>query len=383
MKIQEGKFVKESLSDLQNYAVADFLVNTENLTSIKDGGVLDCIFSMTAGIESEIQDLTEYLVRQSNPEYVEGIWQDILYERLGVKRIPPAKASFVIALSGAPNTAIDKDTILIRDEFFNIEYKNNYDFCFDNDGNARVTFCSVDYGEFSITENSELKIVRAPSGVVSLDNLAISDVVSGRNKESDDDYRTRFRNSKALNAKATQKANLANLSKYVDNSSFLNILDKNTDLSMPVGEVEIVAKHNTTDRIFAEAIFDTFGAGVKYTGDVSVTLNDLNNQNVTVKFHEAQDVPICIKATLLIDNSVQEVSVFQNIKTEILAYAKKQGFGLESTIYATEFIVPILGVEGVNAVTEIKVKRVSDVNYFDILTLTYDEIPDFAETNIY
>ena len=102
-----------------------------------------------------------------------------------------------------------------------------------------------------------------------------------------------------------------------------------------------------------------------------------------MKFHNAQTIPICIKATLLIDNSFQETEVFQNIKSEISEYVKKKGFGLESTIYSTEFIVPILNTKGVVAVTEIEIKREPDFNYTDKITLAYDEVPVFTTQNIH
>ena len=383
MKIQEGKLLKESLSELRDYAVRSFLENSENITSVRPEGILDCIFNVTAETESEIQDLADFLAKQANPEYATGIWQDILYERLGVKRLSSAKASFLIELSGSPNVTVDKNAILIRDEILGTEYENRSDFSFDSVGKANVVFSSINYAKINICENSTFKIVRAPVEVLSLDNTTITDIFAGRDRESDEDYRIRFRNSKALNSKATRRANFANLNKYIDNAASLRILDKNNDLSIPAGKVKITVKHNTTDSVFAQAVFDTFGAGITFIGDTSVIVKDLSNQDVTVKFHNAQTIPICIKATLLIDNSFQETEVFQNIKSEISEYVKKKGFGLESTIYSTEFIVPILNTKGVVAVTEIEIKREPDFNYTDKITLAYDEVPVFTTQNIH
>ena len=52
------------------------------------------------------------------------------------------------------------------------------------------------------------------------------------------------------------------------------------------------------------------------------------------------------------------------------------------SIFATEFIVPLLNTEGMSAVTAIEIKKTGDADYTDILTLTKYQVPTFDVSNI-
>ena len=51
-------------------------------------------------------------------------------------------------------------------------------------------------------------------------------------------------------------------------------------------------------------------------------------------------------------------------------------------IFATEFVVPVLAVDGVDAVTSVQVKKSTDADYSDSITLTRFEIPSFSQDDI-
>ena len=205
----------------------------------------------------------------------------------------------------------------------------------------------------------------------------------GRERESDNEFRIRFRNSKALNAKATRNACLANLSKYVDNIAFLNIIDKNIDDTFDPGTIKIIVHHNTTDNIFASAILDTVAVGIQYLGDTSVTLTDTSGKNIVVKFQNADEIELSITAGVKVRKGYYANTVFNKAKENILKYIEERVFGLESIVYATEFIIPILETDGVEAVQSIKVKRTGiDVDYQDNVALTREQVPIFATERI-
>ena len=146
--------------------------------------------------------------------------------------------------------------------------------------------------------------------------------------------------------------------------------------------VKIVAKPNTTDEVFAQAILDTFGAGIIFQGNTSIILKDSLNNDVTVKYQKADVIPVYLKIKILSKSGFSEESLFDGIKSAVTNYFQKRDFGLGATIYATEFIIPTLGVEGVEAVSEISVKRESGGNYTDIVNLAYDEVPQINESQI-
>jgi len=382
MKIQKGIIETENQNQIIEALYQDFSALYDGNIAVKNNGILNNIFQIASKKEEELQNIIAYLAEQVNPESSENIWQDKVYERIGVSRIVCQKAILQADLTGEANSSADKNSIRIRPENSDINFTNTSEVIFNSEGKATANFCADKCEEFKFEENLNFKIINAPSNVIKVLDNTIIPISLGRNNESDDEFRTRFRYSKALNAKATHKANIANLNKYVDNEAFLKILDKNSSITMDPYTVEIIAKHNTTDNIFAQAIFDTFGSGILFQGDISVVVKDILNQNVTIKFTKATEIPININIRVKISEGFTPENVITKIKNSIFEYTKKRIFGLQSIIYATEFIVPTYFTEGVENVISATVKRDTDGEYTDILNMELYEVPEFTLSGI-
>ena len=200
-------------------SVDDFLENFEILLKEKYGndfkiapeGVIDNIATSTGIIEDAIQRQIVMLTKQYDPETAEEEWQDALYERIGVTRLEALKSTFVLKVQGAANLVCSAGSMTIRSQTDNNEFENISEFTTDSDGIALVDFQCVIDGAIEVKSTDEFLIVTAPDGITSVvqaDDLQFS---IGRERESDNEFRIRFRNSKALNAKATRNACLANL----------------------------------------------------------------------------------------------------------------------------------------------------------------------------
>lgn len=382
MQINEQGITLDTIQDviaadetqLQGTYGADFYIKSE--------GVIDNIFASAAFMEMDIQDQLAFLAKQFDPETAEGIWQDALYERIGVTRFAPEATTFelrVIGTSGFSGVAGD---ITIRSDLTQEEFTNKDAYTLTANG-ATLTFECVVAGVTTVIPNETFKIVTAPMQVTNLSTSAIANIDIGRERETDDEFRARFRNSKALDSKATRNANYANLLKYVDNEVFLNIYDKKNDLTMDAGTIEIVAKPNTTDAVFAEAIFNTVADGIDFIGDTDVTLQDDSGEDVTISYHKAADVAIDFTITGQIKTGYVQDTVFNNAKQAIINYVNNTHiFGLGSKLFATEFIVPVLNTEGMAAVTAIQIKKHSAGSYANTIQLTKYEVPTFNAANI-
>ena len=263
MKIDETGIsitdLEQSLKNFENHLKNKFGSDF----SIKPEGVIDNIATTSGLLKNDIQEQIAIIATQFDPESVEGIWQDALYERIGVTRLEAQKSTFVLKVQGAANLVCNARSMTIRSKSDNNEFENISEFTTDENGVALADFQCVIDGPIEVKPTDEFLIVTAPDGITSVvqaDDLQFS---IGRERESDNEFRIRFRNSKALNAKATRNACLANLSKYVDNIAFLNIIDKNVDETFAPGTIKIIAHHNTTDNIFASAILDTVAIGIQ------------------------------------------------------------------------------------------------------------------------
>ena len=355
---------------LQQKFGADFFIKPE--------GVIDNIVTSAGIMEMSLQEQIAFLAKQFDPETAESYWQDALYERIGVKRLPSQVTTFTKKITGTGGYLGEVNSIVIRSLLSGYEFSNTKDYEIGADGYADVEFGCVVSGAIGVNAGESFIIVTAPYEVANISDDEASKIAIGRERETDSEFRIRFRRSKAQNAKATCNANIANLLQYVDNQAFLKVLDKKIDSKMEAGTVKIIAKHNTTDEVFANAIFDTVALGPVLIGDTTVTVKNKSGQNVEICWKNADEIPMDISGTIKVRTGYYANTVMPNVKQNILNYIQKRVYGLESIIYATEFIIPLLEVDGVEAVTGVQVKKNSDTNFSDSVSLTEVELPVFA-----
>ena len=343
---------------------------------IKPEGIIDNIALSCGVLNILIQEQIARLAAEFDPESAKGTWQDALYERIGVSRLEAQKTTFVCKVQGAANLKCAAGSMTIRSKSDKNEFDNISEFVTGEDGTALVDFQCVLDGAIEVKSSDEFDIVIAPDGITAVSPADDIQFAIGRERESDDEFRIRFRNAKATNAKATRNAVFANLSKYVDNVAFLKLLDVNTDKDIPAGAIKIIAHHNTTDNIFAQAILDNICYGPEPLGNTEVTVYDSEDIPVIMRFQKASEIPINITAEIKIRSGYYTNTVFNKVKENILKYIDERVFGLGSIIYATEFIIPILETDGVEAVQSIKVKRNGiDEEYMDNVSLTNEQVP--------
>ena len=349
---------------------------------IKPEGIIDNIAESTAFQEMSLQDQIAFLAKQFDPETAEGVWQDKLYERINVYRLPATSTVFTKGILGTAGYQGTAGSITIRNEATGDEFTNSKGYTIEDTGTVNVDFQCIITGVITVNAGDTFQIVEAPNEVTGISTDDATDIAAGRERESDDNFRIRFRTAKAINAKATRNANEANLSSYVDNIAFLKIIDKKTDNEYEAGTLKVIAKHNTTDQNFAVAIFNTVADGIDLLGDDSAVVTDTAGQPVTINWQNAADVAIDIQGTITVRDGYYPNTVITNAKQNILNYIQERVFGLQSIIYATEFIIPIYQTEGIDAVIGVQIKKHSESTFVDNITLELDEVPQFTLGNI-
>ena len=173
------QFLKDFENQLKRKFGSDF--------SIKPEGVIDNIATTSGLLKNDIQEQIAVLASQFDPESVEGIWQDALYERIGVTRLEAQKSTFVLKVQGAANLVCSAGSMTIRSQTDNNEFENISEFTTDSDGVALVDFQCVIDGAIEVKSTDEFLIVTAPDGITSVvqaDDLQFS---IGRERESDND----------------------------------------------------------------------------------------------------------------------------------------------------------------------------------------------------
>ena len=349
---------------------------------IKNNGIIDSFVKVISDMELDFQDNIEEIIKNFNPETASGVFQDALYERIGVKRLEPKKTIFSTVVISDADTFIKAGEIRIQGDSKTKEFVNMADFVTNSNGQTLVDFIAVNYGDICVSNSDEFKLISAPVSVTGVDNNEIQNIKIGTNRETDEAFRTRFRKSKAINSNATGYADIANLNKYVDNENLLIIIDKKSDITYSPMEVKVIAKHNTTDSIFAQAVFDTLGSGIKMLGNTQINLTDLTGKNVSVKFQKASDINIKIYINLELASGVNFSEINGLIEDNILSYISKKSFGLGSVIYANEFVIPVLETDGIIAINSIKIEKENEGVLLDVIELEIDEVPFFSRSGI-
>ena len=323
---------------------------------IEAKSVIANIFTTVAFQEMNLQEQIAYLIKQFDPEQAEGDFQDALYERLLVYREKGSKTVAERTILGTAGLSVDAGSMTIRNKATLDEFVNKDTVIIGQDGKVIADFECVLFGPIELPENAEIEVLSMPIGVSGIETGENPKVDLGRNRETDEEYLVKYRKEKSKNAKATRNANYSNLGKYVDDPSYLNIIDKKNDNTMNAGEVKIVANHNTTDTIFANAIFNTIADGIDTIGTTSVTVKDDANEDVEIYWINASFTQISINADLKIKTGFLFSSVVNAVKAAILEYIQNNKiYGLGETVYANEFIIPAYKVDGVENITNLQV----------------------------
>ena len=336
---------------------------------IQAKSVISNIFTTAAFQEMSLQEQLAFLIKQFDPEQAEDEFQDALYERLLVYRIKAEKTVVERTIVGAADLSVAAGEVSFRNKVTLDEFVNKDTVTIGNDGKVIADFECVLFGAIDLPENAEIEVVSMPLGVTGIETGENPKIDLGRARETNEEYRVRFRKEKSKNAKATRNANYSNLGAYVDDPSYLNIVDKKTDNTMDAGEVKIIANHNTTDTIFANAIFNTIADGIDTIGTTSVTVKDDANEDVQINWINASFTQIAIEGDLKVKSGFFYQSVANAVKSSILEYVQKRIYGLGQTVYANEFIIPAYEVEGVENLTNLQVGIYGSSNMNDSQTV--------------
>lgn len=322
---------------------------------IQAKSVISNIFTTVAFQEMSLQEQIAFLIKQFDPEQAEDEFQDALYERLLVYRIKAEKTVVERTIIGAAGLSVAAGQVSFRNKATLDEFVNKDTVIIGENGSIVADFECVLFGAIDLPENAEIEILSMPIGVTGIETGEEPKIDMGRARETNEEYRVRFRKEKSRNAKATRNANYTNLGQYVDDMSYLNIVDKKTDNTMNAGEVKIIVNHNTTDTIFANAIFNTVADGIDTIGTTSVTVKDDANEDVEINWINASFTQIAIEGDLKVKSGFFYQSVANAVKNSILEYVQKRIYGLGQTVYANEFIIPAYEVEGVENLTNLQV----------------------------
>lgn len=356
MKIDAQGYTLDKLEDILSAVENSLRGKYGDDFYIEPKSVISNIFTSVAFQEMNLQEQIAFLIKQFDPEQAEDEFQDALYERLLVYRIKAEKTVVERTIVGIAGLSVAAGSITIRNKATLDEFINKDTVLIGEDGRVIADFECVLFGPIDLPENADIEVLSMPIGITGVETNENPKIDLGRNRETDEEFRVRFRKEKSKNAKATRNANYSNLGKYVDDISYLSIIDKKNENTLNPGEIKIIANHNTTDTIFANAIFETVADGIDTVGTSTFTVKDSSNQDVIINWINASFTQIAVSADLKIKQGFLFATVANNVKAAIIDYIENNRiYGLGQTVYANEFIIPTYKVDGVENITNLKV----------------------------
>jgi hypothetical protein len=135
--------------------------------------------------------------------------------------------------------------------------------------------------------------------------------------------------------------------------------------------MQIVLKSAESDTTIANAIFSNLTDGVGLYGDIDVTVKDLSDEDVTISFSRATDVPIYFNVELVLKDGFTLAQVINDVKKAII---NNFNYPMGERIIANDFYQYINAIEGIDYVTTLEIKTgESGATYEQTILLDFDE----------
>ena len=380
MKITQNGLELTLLQEIINGKFDNFSKNMGEEFNIEAESLVANLLIAIALMQRALEKDIAFLMKQFDPETAEGIYQDALYERVGLKRIQETPTTFTLTVRGTAGTNVPAGSLFVEDIGNKNLFYNSDDFEFDENGVATGIFQSFLVNCVLVT--SGFNIYEAPDNVTDIILGSCENIILGNPRETDSEFRDRFHKIRDSFGKCSHDAILRNLSKLTDGYDFIRLDDVNTNPEIPAGTVLITAKSAVSDEDFCKAIFNNTLAGINFSGNTTVTVPVSNGQSWQISYQKAEPVSIDIGITLKLKSGYYQNSVFKNVKENLIAYTASHTYGLGKTVYSAEFIKPVLDAEGVEGIILIGVKRHSSVQYSDYAEIMQDEYAVFDETGM-
>ncbi len=362
--------IDKNIEYLNNILGDDFTIRAE--------GVIDNIIVSISLMQYLIISEFSYLIKQFDPMTAEGIYLDALYQRVGLFRKKEAPTKFSLKIKSFSAGVVPAGSIVISDIKEEFLFVNSFDIDFNDGLIQNAIFESVINEDLSISSSDDLVIIEMPDGFSLTIDGEPFDIVVGNSEESDYEFRKRFLNLKNITKRGTRNAVIETLSKCVNDISQLAIYDSNTDENLPAGAVEIVAKPSVTDEIFAKTIYSSIPAGIELVGNTAVDTYSSEGQCVSINFYKAIDIPVEIRIVIKRKSNTYKNTVFAAIKNKLTEFFNSTSFGLKAVVSAAIFTISIQEADGVDAVSDIKLRRSEESGYSSILNFSKYEIPYFC-----
>ncbi|MDO4719626.1 MAG: baseplate J/gp47 family protein [Peptostreptococcaceae bacterium] len=301
----------------------DFFGEDINLSERSPLGIFLRIIAWSLSL---IWQLAERVYHQSHLPAAEGISLDYVCEKGDIYRFPALRSSGEVKITGTPKKKIYAGFKVgtVSGQVF--ETTKEYEI--GPEGSVLAEVRCTKAGNAGNVVAEEITILLHPEiGITAVTNP--KSFQNGRDVETDDELRERYKLSFVATGKATIDAIRAHLLK-IPTLRGVKILENDTmqeKNGMQPKSIKVIALGGTDEEV-AQAILDSKAAGIATNGNVSYMAVDNIGEKHEMRFSRATDVPIHVKATVkFLRSSYNTEEVKEEIRQRILRYINAIGMG--------------------------------------------------------
>jgi uncharacterized phage protein gp47/JayE len=213
--------------------------------------------------------------------------------------------------------------------------------------------------------------------------------VTGRNVESDEDYRVRQEQSLTVQGAATVDAIRADLltitieNGYTEDVTaaivFENDTDETDDNGLPAHSIECLVLDGD-DQEIADMIWSSKAAGIRTYGTESATVTDSAGDDHTVYFSRPTEVPIYLIVDVTADEDEFPDDGEDQIKQALVDFWADKGIG--DDVIRSQLYSPIDAIDGTEDITDIKLGTAPAPAGTSNITITTRQLATFSTANI-
>jgi uncharacterized phage protein gp47/JayE len=348
--ITPSGFVPKTFEVLREELQNEFRARFGSNINLGPGSVFSHLIDIFALFLAEVWDIAEDTALSHTVAGAEGTWLDEIGLLIGFERLPATPSRIVLTLHGASGTLVpagSKFVVTGTDK----EFETESDVTILPSGDVNVNAVCTKTGPITVDPLSPWTIITPVAGLDSVTNSQAAQ--PGRDRETDEEFRTRILNVTLALGRSTVESILNHL--LLAGASRAIVIENDTDTTdsegRPPHSIECVVEGGDEDAI-AKTIWENKAAGIQTfstasgTFKIVKTVTDSQGFVHTIEFSRPVQVPIYVWAKIT-KNAEEEVpaDLADQVKKAIVVEGSK--FGIGKDVISQRLLGAVAGIKGV------------------------------------
>lgn len=375
--LSEKGFKRKLYSDIED----DLFIRAKNMfgedINLSERSPLGIFLRVIAWSLSLIWQVAEKTYHQGHLNEAEGLSLDYVCEKADIYRFPALKATGEVKFTGKAGKKIYKGFKAATNN--NVVYETVEEVQISTDGTVKAKVICTQLGDIGNVDANTINTIINPE--LDIDTVNNTErFLSGREVETDDELRERYKLSFIASGKATMNAIIAHLLKIPTLKGY-KVLENDTmevKNNMQPKSIKVIVLGGTDEEI-GRAIFESKAAGIQTNGNISYMATDNLGYKHEIKFSRATEVSIFAKINITFNITAINKDA---LKKEVISKFKKylRSINMGDTVILSKIISAIVSSD-IKDVDVMIGKSSASLAKSNIILLD-EEVPTVMDANI-